>query len=819
MAFWNGTQIISINEGALPNDGTGDNIREAFTKVDLNFGNISSQLSLFNQDWTNANVEFNFQATFANITNSFISNATGATSNFTGNTSSANIIANTGLYSTTVTHLRGNTYVTGNIIPTGVGTYNLGTPTMPFGNLYVQNTVSTNQITQSTDAGILKIHANAFIGDLQDTGILGNISSNYPGAGNVYTFFGHQYTTNNFIYKITPVDTTSGNNIVVGGVYGNVQFGSGLFSNTTPSTSTTTGALLIAGGAGIGANITVGGNVTALGNIYSGGSQVVTISSIGIGAVYNGTSAIITGNIVYPSATQSTSYYTGALVVPNGGIGVGGNIVTGAGGGFIGTMYTASQPYITSIGVTSADLTIGTGYSLRGNVQATTIGVTNLTVNNMLTFTGQLTGLANIGTNTLYASGNAQVSNVNSTGNVWAGYYIGNGSLLSGIANNSTFQTLNANVGTLFLGNASTNANLGSYQNTTNANIGNIFNNLNTLTANVGAYHQPTSANIGSIFNNLNTLTANVGAYHQPTNANIGSIFNNLNTLTANVGSYENTTNANIGSIFTNFNTLNANVGSYENTTNANIGSIFTNFNTLNANVGAYHQPTNANIGSIFNSLNTLTANVGSYENTTNANIGTQFTRLNTLDANVGLLGGNVGVVSYISKNALSVGGTLTVTGGVVPSANVTYNLGSSTAWWNTVYGKAVQAQYADLAENYIADLSYEPGTVLVFGGEAEVTTTTTFADSRVAGAISTDPAYLMNSGLASEHVVPIALRGRVPVKVIGPVNKGDLLVTAADAGYAVSVGTDKTQGIAIFAKSLVTDLSSGIKIVEVVII
>jgi hypothetical protein len=737
MAFWNGTQIININEGALPNDGTGDNIREAFNKVDNNFGNISSQLAQFNQDWTNANIQFNLNATNANITNSFIANSTGTTSNFSGNTYSANIVANTGLYSSGTTYLNGNTYVSGNIIPTTVGGYNLGTPTRPFGNLYVQNTVSTNQITQSTDAGILKIHANAFIGDVQDTGILGNISSDYGGA-NTYAFFGHQYTTDNFIYKITNNDSTKGNNIVVGGVYGNVQFGSGIFSNTTPSTSTSTGALIVSGGAGIAANLTVGGNInitSATGNIYVAGSQVLTTSSSGIGQLYNGTNAIITGNIVYPSATQSTSYTTGALVVPNGGIGVGGNIVTGAGGGFIGTMYTASQQYITSIGTTTADLNIGPGYNLRGNVQATTIGVTNLTVNTTFSYTGQLTSLANVGTSTLYASGNTNVSNINSSGNVWAGYFLGSGILLSGIP--------------------------------TNANVGTILTTLNSLSANLGAYQISDSANVGTIFNNLNTLNANVGAYEAWANVQL------------------------------------------------NGGSTA----SISANLGAYQNTTNANIGTQFNSINTINANVGSYQNTTNANIGFQFSRLNTLDANVGSLGGNLGVVSYIGKNTLTVGGTLTVAGGVVPSANVTYNLGSSTAWWNTVYGKAVQAQYADLAENYIADLAYEPGTVVVFGGEAEVTTTTTFADSRVAGAISTDPAYLMNSGLASEHVVPIALRGRVPVKVIGPVSKGDLLVTAADAGYAVSVGTDKTQGIAIFAKSLVTDLSSGIKIIEVVII
>ena len=778
MAFWNNGQINNIFEGALPNDGTGDNIRDAFLKVDNNFGNISTQLGQFNQDWTNANIAFNLNATNANITNSFISNSTGITSAFSGNTYSANIIANTGLYSY-------GTVYSGNILPRLAGTYNLGSPTMPFANLYVQNTVSTNQITQSTDAGILKIHANAFIGDIQDTGILGNISSDYGGA-NTYAFFGHQYATDNFIYKIVNIDATKGNNIVVGGVYGNVQFGSGIFSNTTPSTSSTTGALIVTGGAGVGGNVTVGGNINVTANIYVSGSQVLTTSSSGLGTIYNGTSAIITGNVVYPSATPSTSYSTGALVVPFGGVGVYGNVVAGGlVGSLYGTVQTPAQPQITSLG-TLTGLSMTGGSTLNASsISATSINTTNLTVTSGITATGvALSGLFSIGASSASITGNITSGNI-STGGVSATYYFGSGSYLTGLINNPTIQTLNANVG--------------AYEIWANSSI-------QTLSANLGAYQISDSANVGSIFTNLNTLTANVGAYETWANAQLTG--GSTASLSANLGAYQIYANANIGTIFTNLNTL-----------TANVGTIFTNLNTLNANVGTYENTTNANIGTQFNSLNTINANVGTYQNTTNANIGTQFTRLNTLDANVGSLGGNVGVVSYISKNALSVGGNLTVTGNILPVANATVNMGDSTHWFGTIYGKAVQAQYADLAENYVADLAYEPGTVLVFGGEAEVTTTTTFADSRVAGAISTDPAYLMNGGLAGDTIVAIALRGRIPCRVIGPVHKGDLLVTAADAGYATSVGADRSYGTAVFAKSLETNLDASVKIVEVVII
>jgi hypothetical protein len=167
--------------------------------------------------------------------------------------------------------------------------------------------------------------------------------------------------------------------------------------------------------------------------------------------------------------------------------------------------------------------------------------------------------------------------------------------------------------------------------------------------------------------------------------------------------------------------------------------------------------------------------------------------------------------------NSVVATGNIALVGNILPfGANITYNLGSTTNWWNTFYGVSTQAQYADLAENYAADQDYEPGTVVVFGGAKEVTTTVTFADTRVAGAISWNPGYLMN---AANDGLPVALRGRVPVKLIGSVSKGDLLVTSAQAGFAQSVGQDNSYGNAVFAKSLVTDGRNGSKIIEAVII
>jgi hypothetical protein len=131
------------------------------------------------------------------------------------------------------------------------------------------------------------------------------------------------------------------------------------------------------------------------------------------------------------------------------------------------------------------------------------------------------------------------------------------------------------------------------------------------------------------------------------------------------------------------------------------------------------------------------------------------------------------------SANVITVGSTA-----VVPNANVAINLGNTTKWFGTFYGVSTQAQYADLAENYQADQAYSAGTVLEFGGPAEVTVAMTNNSTRVAGVVSSNPAHLMNGGLRGSNVVALALIGRVPCNVIGPVNKGDMMVSAG-YGYA----------------------------------
>jgi hypothetical protein len=177
---------------------------------------------------------------------------------------------------------------------------------------------------------------------------------------------------------------------------------------------------------------------------------------------------------------------------------------------------------------------------------------------------------------------------------------------------------------------------------------------------------------------------------------------------------------------------------------------------------------------------------------------------------------GGVGIVGNLNvgDGTLS-GGTHKFQGNIVPFSSNTYTLGTNTAWWTITYSKAVQAQYADLAENYTSDSDYAPGTVLVFGGEAEVTQSATSHDTRIAGVVSTNPAYLMNG---AEPGIAVALQGRVPCRVLGPVSKGDRVVSSHIAGVAQALDPLQYQPGCIIGKALQAVDSTDISIIEVVV-
>ena len=177
-------------------------------------------------------------------------------------------------------------------------------------------------------------------------------------------------------------------------------------------------------------------------------------------------------------------------------------------------------------------------------------------------------------------------------------------------------------------------------------------------------------------------------------------------------------------------------------------------------------------------------------------------------------------LATFAGDIRLTAGDILPTTG-----ASIVQNIGSAADRWTNMYadqfhGTATSAQYADVAERYHADAEYFPGDVMVFGGENEITQSTTSNDHRVAGVVSGNPAYMMNSEAGPNETHPyIALTGRVPVKVIGTCQKGDLLITSDTPGVAVA-RTPDTPFLpgTILGKALEDKTDPNIAMIEVVL-
>ena len=155
-------------------------------------------------------------------------------------------------------------------------------------------------------------------------------------------------------------------------------------------------------------------------------------------------------------------------------------------------------------------------------------------------------------------------------------------------------------------------------------------------------------------------------------------------------------------------------------------------------------------------------------------------------------------------------GGTLTAENGV-PSATA-YVEGD----WRLIAGSRLTATWADLAEYYEGDKTYEVGTVVQFGGDKEVTESGDLGTHKVAGVVSNTAAYVMNSECPGEKVL-VALQGRVPCKVIGKIEKGDLMIASGIPGVATSAGDDAKPGT-IIGKAIEVYDSDRIGTIEVAV-
>ena len=650
---------ININTGAVANDGTGDTIRSAFGTVNDNFQTFNEGL-------------------FAGTRQSIIS-AASVTGGY--------IVSNTYVLASSYVNadsIVGNTVTSyGNLFVSQDGATIVGNVSI-IGNLNVTG-AQTSSASQNTSAPILDLHFDGG-GLSSDDGKDIGIAAQYYDASEKTFFLGWQNTSESLVYLD---NTTVVSNVVTAGTPGNVQFGQLMLSNTTSTTSSTTGALIVKGGTGVAGNVHIAGNlVTAntgtvsTGNITVRGFHVGNMNFSGADTIYINGSPVVTsagafnGGTVglattFQSATASTSKTTGAVIV-TGGMGVSGNTfvsdIHAVGnnaafrGNLIGTLKTNAQPSVTSVGTLTSLITSGI-FTSGGNVMpsvtnthwlgdkntarwaqvhAGTLDVTTIAS------APQFSGIPNFTANAVYTSGTASSSKT-------SGAIVVTGAGGVGVGGDVRSDKVYVDSGVFWSGNSAPFASVGG-------------------------------ADTQIQFNDSGSLGGDADLTYNKT----------------------------------------------------------TNVLTVNGNVGVSH----------INVTNSVQANI---------------VHATTHTGTTGTFTGNVQA--------------------------------------NYFTGTATQAIYADLAENYTTDQIYAPGTVVVVGGTAEVTASS--EGERAIGVISTAPAFLMNKDADGQAV---ALKGRVPCRVVGAVAKGDELVPANNG--CAKAGDGKVFGVA-----LETSTDTDERVIEIVVL
>jgi hypothetical protein len=217
---------------------------------------------------------------------------------------------------------------------------------------------------------------------------------------------------------------------------------------------------------------------------------------------------------------------------------------------------------------------------------------------------------------------------------------------------------------------------------------------------------------------------------------------------------------------------------------------------------------------------------IGNGSQLTGLSLGVAVTKFvnGTSEGNIGDSGGNINFNVAGTSNVA----VFTTTGGVftgltTPSiaksgTNAVGNIGSSSNYFNRVFATATTALYADVAERFAADEVMEPGTVVELGGAKEITRATNDLSEQVFGVISTNPAFMMNGGAGEDDTHPaVAMTGRVPVKVIGYVKKGDRLVSAGD-GVARAAQPGEATAFNVIGRSLVDKLTPESGTIEAIV-
>jgi hypothetical protein len=578
---------------------------------------------------------------------------------------------------------------------------------------------------------------------------------------------------------------------------------------------------------------TAGTGLTLTGSQFSVNASQTQITSVGTLGSLTVTGTATAGNL----STGGTLSVTGNANVGN--IGAAAGVFTSVSGN--GSALTALNASNISTGtlaqarLANASLTLGSTSLTLGGTTTTVAGLSSVT---STTFVGALTGAAttagtvttaaqpnitSVGTLsslTIAANGDISMSgtgsNINGVYLVTANFFAGDGSNLSSIAGGNVTGTVANATYAVSAGSAGSATTAGTVTTAAQPNITSV-GTLSSLTiaANGDINMSGTGSNIngvalvsatlfegsGANLTNLNASNISSGTLAQARLANSSLTVNGTaislggsgtitasttNTLT--IGSYLTGGSFNGGSAVTiavdgtdaatasKVVARDANASFAGNvitaTTFSGSGSGISSLNGSNITTGTVAA---ARVATLNQNTTGYAATVSSAAQPNITSVGT----LTSLSVTGNVSGGNLTTTGTVGSATATLLGDLLTTG-----ANTT--AGTITGNWTLSAGSKWNATYADLAEKYVADADYEPGTVLVFGGEHEVTLANEFDSTKVAGVVTTDPAFSMNSACEGEHVAEIALQGRVPCKVHGPVAKGDLMVSGQN-GHAVA--------------------------------
>jgi hypothetical protein len=548
-------------------------------------------------------------------------------------------------------------------------------------------------------------------------------------------------------------------------------------------------------GAGLSQDVTTG-NVRIAANIPSITIQTGNSLRIGVGTPTSNTATIVSSSTPFKIDLANT-ITTSNVVAAN----------------LTGQIRTASQPRITSVGTltqlnVSGNVIAPTYY---GNVFSTFISsfaYSSPGANTQILFNDN--GFMNANSKLTYdgiklkVNGNLEVNNANLGNVVTANFYTG------------TLRT-NAQPNITSVGNLTTLRVVGNLT-SANANLGNV-SRANFFIGNGSLLTSITGANVTGYVPNANLANLSAESLYADDAGNAELVTGSIQPYIVRVGELETLTvtgPANMNDVILTGNILldgyvvgeqaafngNLTVGNANIGLNARAGFFFGDGNALTNLNGANIRGNVSAAGTSYRSYVTPTGSGLHYIPFVDTVLGNLSLRANAAlsysVASQELITTNLNVAQQIST------GSLDTNGGEVQCGSLTTGsptlTGTVTGRWSLTEGSRFEASYADLAECYAANEPIAPGTVVEFGGSEEIQICNSAMSKKVAGVVTTNPAYVMNSMIKCEFPVAIALQGRVPVRVTGIIYKGDMLVSAGN-GLATAM-TTPTLG-SVIGKSL----------------